>query len=67
MESTIRQYNVSIFPCQETKDAPSAAIRMEVAGGFEEFYREVMEWETWGQGCGRPKKAAGSIQIANII
>lgn len=51
MEGTIRQYNVSIFPCQETGDAPGAAICMEVAGGFEEFYREVTERKTWGQGC----------------
>ncbi len=50
MSNTTRQYNVSIFPCPETGDAPSAAIYMEVADGFEEFYREITERKAWGQG-----------------
>lgn len=59
MANTTRQYNVSIFPCPETGDAPSAAIYMEVADGFEEFYREITERKAWGQ-------AAGRIQIADM-
>lgn len=51
MENTTGQYNVSIFPCSGTGDALSAAVRMEVASGFEAFYREVMERKTWGKGC----------------
>ena len=44
MENTKRQYNVSIFPCSENGNPPSSTVRMEIAGDFEEFYKEFMHW-----------------------
>ncbi len=44
MDSTIRQYNVSIFPCSGTGDTPSSAVHMEVTGDFKTFYEDAMKW-----------------------
>ena len=44
MDSTTRQYNVSIFPCSGTGDTPSSAVHMEVTGDFKAFYEEAMKW-----------------------
>lgn len=41
MESTIRQYNISIFPCQETWDASGAAVCL-----FEEETSCIPIWQT---------------------
>ena len=41
MEGTIRQYNVSIFPCQGTWDASGAAVCM-----FEEETSCIPTWQT---------------------
>lgn len=53
MDSTTRQYNVSIFRCSGTGNTPSSAVHMEVTGDFKAFYEDAMDWIRAFHQCGK--------------
>jgi hypothetical protein len=53
MDSTTRQYNVSIFHCSGTGNTPSSAVHMEVTGDFKAFYEDAMDWIRAFHQCGK--------------